>query len=248
MYITKILETTIPAGGSSATFTDSDIPNSLIRVFATNSNIFPLNISLTGNTLTVTYENLSGALGVAVELVKDDLEIIDALNSTASDKALSAYQGKVLYDALNNLSIPEDISDLDDVQLTDIEDGQVLAWDTELEKFVNVDQSGGGSVDTYSYVEQEVGKWYDGKTIYKIGYHLTDLSLTANQWYNTNIDGSNIESFVRSSITTTADGGNSAYQVCTAGVINNKINLNPPRTFSISNGHVYLTFEYTKKS
>ena len=58
MTVTKILETTILSGRNTAIFTDADIPNSLIRVYATNSNIYPQSVVLSGNTLTITYENL----------------------------------------------------------------------------------------------------------------------------------------------------------------------------------------------
>lgn len=162
--VRKILEATIPSGGSSATFTDSDIPNSLIRVYSTNSNIYPQNISLAGNTLTVTYEVVTSALGVAVELVKQGLEIDDNLISDNTDHALSAKQGKVLKGLIDDLDIPDNISELQDVDITDIEDGQVLAWDDTAEKFVNVNQSGGGTSQDYSTSEHVVGKWIDGTT------------------------------------------------------------------------------------
>lgn len=144
--VRKILEATIPSGGSSATFTDSDIPNSLIRVYSTNSNIYPQNISLSGNTLTVTYEVVSSDLGVAVELVKQGLEIDDNLTSDNTDHALSSKQGKVLKGLIDGLDIPDNISDLQDVDITDIEDEQVLAWNETAQKFVNVDQSGGSDI------------------------------------------------------------------------------------------------------
>ena len=148
--VRKILEATIPSGGSSATFTDSDIPNSLIRVYSTNSNIYPQNISLTGNTLTVTYEPVTSNMGVAVELVKQGLEIDDNLTSDNTDHALSAKQGKVLKGLIDGLDIPDNITDLADVDVTDIEDGQVLAWDDTAQKYVNVNQSGGGGSQEYS--------------------------------------------------------------------------------------------------
>ena len=249
--VRKILETTLTAGTTSVTFTDTDIPNSLLRVYSSRASLFPLSQTLSGNTITVNYKPQDANIGIALEIVKQGLDIVDGLTSQDATKALSANQGYVLKGLIDDIvipTVPENITDLDDVSVSSIENGQVLAWNSLTEKFENVNQSGGGSSDNYSYSEQAVGTWYDGKTIYKIGYHVTDISLTANQWYNTNIDGSNIESFVKVSITTISDSGSSAYQVCSAGIISNKINLNPPRTFAISNGHVYMTFEYTKKS
>lgn len=165
--VRKILEATIPSGGSSATFTDSDIPNSLIRVYSTNGNIYPQNISLAGTTLTVTYEQVTSALGVAVELVKQGLEIDDNLTSDNTDHALSAKQGKVLKGLID--AIPAgitELSELDDVDITDLEDGQVLAWSDSDQKFINVDQSGGGSSNIYSTTETVVGEWF-GQPLYR---------------------------------------------------------------------------------
>ena len=188
--VRKILEATIPSGGSSATFTDSDIPNSLIRVYSTNSNIYPQNISLAGNTLTVTYEAVTSALGVAVELVKQGLEIDDNLTSDNTDHALSAKQGKVLKGLID--AIPAgitELSELDDVDITDLADGQVLAWDADAEKFVNVDQS---TLDIiYSSTPQKIGKWLDNRDIYRCVYDLeSDISVSNTTFTNTSIDAS----------------------------------------------------------
>lgn len=186
--VRKILEAIIPSGGSSATFTDSDIPNSLIRVYSTNSNIYPQNISLSGNTLTVTYEQVSSALGVAVELVKQGLEIDDNLTSDASDHALSAKQGKVLKGLIDNITVPDEITDLSDVNVTDIEDGQVLAWDEVSEKFVNVNQSGGNTTD-YVTTETLIGTWIDGKNLYRQIFTGLSINLNGDNWiYYNDID------------------------------------------------------------
>lgn len=178
--VTKILETTLSAGATTAIFSDADIPNSLIRVFATNSNIYPQSISLSGTTLTVTYEEQTASMGVAIELTKQGLDIINNLTSSDDAAALSAKQGKVLKDAIDAIPTPpEDITDLGDVLITDIEDGQVLAWDDSEQKFVNVDQSGGGSGISYSETEQDTGlKWTDGKTIYQKTFELASGTVT----------------------------------------------------------------------
>lgn len=193
--VRKILEATIPSGGSSAIFTDSDIPNSLIRVYSTNSNIYPQNISLTGNTLTVSYETVTSALGVAVELVKQGLEIDDNLTSDNTDHALSAKQGKVLKGLID--AIPAgitELSELDDVEITDIEDGQVLAWDEVEEKFINVDQSGGSDENIiYSYTPVKVGKWLDDRDVYRCVYDLgSDITISNTSFVNTSIDTSSM--------------------------------------------------------
>lgn len=192
--VRKILETTIPSGGSSATFNDSDIPNSLIRVYSTNSNIYPQNISLTGNTLTVTYETLTSALGVAVELVKQGLEIDDNLTSDASDHALSAKQGKALKTLIDNITVPDEITDLSDVNISDIQDGQILSWDGATQKFVNVNQSGGSDENIiYSYTPVKVGKWVDNRDVYRCVYDLgSDTTISNTSFVNTTIDTSSM--------------------------------------------------------
>lgn len=189
MTVTKILEQTLSTGSTSVSFTDADIPNSLIRVYSSNSDLIPVSRILSGNTLTVTYEAQASAIDVAVEIVKAGLDIVDNLTSTDADKALSAKQGKVLKDdvdtlsgnldnlsdTVNNLDIPDNITDLDDVDVTSIQDGQVLAWDEDSSKFVNVNQSGGGgSFPDFSTTEVNTGiKWIDGKDIYMKSYEFT---------------------------------------------------------------------------
>lgn len=146
MLVRKILETTLAAGSTSVSFTDSDILNSLIRVYSTDPDLMPVEQSLTGTTLTITYEAQSSAKGIAVEMVKQGLEIVDNLTSSDTDKALSAKQGKVLKDAIDDIvipTVPESITDLDDVIFTDPTNGQVLKYQNGI--IVNGDESGGGS-------------------------------------------------------------------------------------------------------
>lgn len=177
--VSKILETTLAAGSTSVTFTDSDIPNSLIRVYSSDSTIIPESRILSGTSLTVIYAPQTNAIGVAVEIVKQGLDIVDDLTSTNTDKALSAKQGKTLKNLID--AIPEgkvNISDMNDVDITDIEDGQVLAWDEVAEKFVNVNQSGGGS-STHDFTGEEkiIGTWF-GATLYEKSYVVASLTST----------------------------------------------------------------------
>lgn len=183
--ITKILEATLTAGQTSVIFTDTAIPNSLLRVFSSNSDLIPTSRTISGNSLTVTYPAQETNIGVALEITKSGLELVDNLTSTDTDKALSANQGKVLKDAIDTLPTPpEDITDLSDVLITDIEDGQVLAWDDVEQKFVNVDQSGGGSTQDYTESEVLVGKWIDNKNLYKKTIKVTNVSMAQLSVYD----------------------------------------------------------------
>ena len=170
MVVIKILEATLIAGSTSVTFTDTDIPNSLLRVYCTRSSLFPISQTLSGNSVTVTYKPQDSNIGVALEIVKSGLDIVDDLVTDDSTKALSANQGYVLKGLIDDIvipTVPENITDLDDVSVTDIENGQVLAWNSLTEKFVNVDQSGGSSGHNYSEDEQIIGTWLDGSTLYE---------------------------------------------------------------------------------
>lgn len=209
--VSKIIEATLAAGSTSVTFTDPDIPNSLIRVFSSDSNIIPESRILSGTSLTVVYAPQTNTIGVAVEIVKQGLDIIDDLTSTDTDKALSAKQGKTLKDLID--SIPEgkvNISDMNDVDITDIEDGQVLAWDAVAEKFVNVDQSGGAGGINYSTEEQATGlTWIDNKPIYQKTFSIpTTSNPTTYSVSSLNIDKCiNIEGFLLGSGSVNIPGG-----------------------------------------
>ena len=120
--VRKILEGTLTAGSTSLSFTDTLIPNSILKVTTTNSTVFPTSQSVSGNTLQLTFTAQSSNIGVSLEIIKQGLDIVDDLISTDTDKALSAKQGKVLKDALDAIVIPEVpnvINSLDSESTTD---------------------------------------------------------------------------------------------------------------------------------
>lgn len=129
MTITKILEQTLSAGATSVTFTDADIPNSLIRVFSSNPDIIPVSRTLINNSLTVSYAPQSSAMDVAVEIVKQGLDIVDDLTSTDTDKALSAKQGYIIKGLIDNIpTVITTLAGLNDVTITSPEAGQFLMF------------------------------------------------------------------------------------------------------------------------
>lgn len=212
MVIRKILENTLSAGSTTISFTDTDMPNSLIRVYNNNPDVFPIQQVLQGNTLTLTYSPQTDNIDVAVEIVKQGLDIVDNVTSTDTDKALSANQGKVLKDAIDttngnlsdlatvvdNLDIPDNITDLNDVDVTDIENNQVLAWNALTEKFENVDQSGGGgSSISYSTTEYKIGTWIDGSDAYQCVVDGLSVSVpSAGSWSSVFADSLNIKTII----------------------------------------------------
>lgn len=109
MVVRKIFEGTLVAGSTSISFTDPIIPNSLIRVYSNDDSLAPLSMRINDTSVIIEYSAQTVDKYIALEVVKAGLEIIDALDSTADDKALSANQGKALNDTISNLGA-DDIS------------------------------------------------------------------------------------------------------------------------------------------
>ena len=250
--VRKILETTLTAGSTSVTFTDTDIPNSLLRVYCTKASLFPLSQTLSGNVLSVNYKAQTENVGVALEIVKQGLDIVDDLESEDATKALSANQGYILKGLIDSIvipTVPENITDLDDVSVTSIQNGQVLAWNSVTEKFENVNQSGGSGNNTYSTTETVVGTYNDKPLYRKIisGTFTTNETIVSGQIYAATISVSvaNIDKLF-------ADCDHSYYTVSSAirgfiGIIvsdNNEIQ--PLTRFSRSDATYYIPIEYTK--
>ena len=137
MVVRKIIERILEEGQTTITITDTDIPGSLVRTYSNDPDLMPVQLVLTGSTLRIDYEAQSDDKYVAVELVKQGLDIIDNLTSTDTDAALSAKQGKVLKDLVDYITPIRELTELDDVLVTDLTDGDILKYDAEEEKFVN---------------------------------------------------------------------------------------------------------------
>ena len=197
MVITKILEGVLSAGQTSISFTDSDISNSLIRTYSSDDDLYPVSRTIAGNTLTITYEAQNTNKAIAVEIVKEGLDIVDNVTSTDTNKALSANQGKVLKD-----SIITSLSGLNDVNISSPAGDDILTYDAIEDEWTNtampsipvniddledvtVTSPSNGQVLTYndgewvnagssaggtiySTSERAVGTWIDNSTLYQI--------------------------------------------------------------------------------
>lgn len=137
MVVRKIIERILEEGQTSITITDTDIPGSLVRTYSNDPDLMPVQIVLTGSTLKIDYEAQSSDKYVAVELVKQGLDIIDNLTSTDTDAALSAKQGKVLKDLVDYITPIRNLTELDDVLVADLTDGDILKYNAENEVFIN---------------------------------------------------------------------------------------------------------------
>ena len=83
---------------------------------------------------------------------------------------------------------------LDDVDFSNLQDGQVAKYDAQNEKWINANESGGSS-HTYSTTEQVIGTWIDGKPLYeKI---ITGITYVAKaSWENTGITIQNLDKVI----------------------------------------------------
>lgn len=277
MLVRKILETTLAAGSTSVSFTDSDIPNSLIRIYSNDPNLVPVTESISGTTVTVTYEAQTSSKAIALEIVKQGLEIVDNVTSEDTDKALSANQGKVLKDAIDQIS---DLSGLDDVDITEATDNDILIYDTD--KWVNtplpsipsslsdlnnvtitspsdgqvlvyddgtwINANNTSSNIDYSVNEQDTGiKWIDNKTIYQ---------KTINIGHSFPIDYDVTSLGIDNCISLIANVGNwilpllTPYANYNITVIcsNNIIQARKGNDVGTINNDIYVTIRYTKSS
>lgn len=137
MVVRKIIERILEVGQTSITITDTDIPGSLVRTYSNDPDLMPVQLVLTGSTLRIDYETQTSDKYVAVELVKQGLDIIDNLTSNDTDAALSAKQGKVLKDLVDGIIPITELTELDDVLVTNLTDGDILKYDADNEVFKN---------------------------------------------------------------------------------------------------------------
>ena len=149
MIVRKIIERVLTVGQTSIVITDTDIPYSLIRVYSNDPDLMPVQRVLTGNTLKIDYEAQTSEKYVAVELVKQGLEIIDSLESTDANSALSANQGKVLKELIDSLTPIRELVELDDVSADNPQAGDILMYNSTTEKWTKYNLP-----DIPSYLEQ----------------------------------------------------------------------------------------------
>lgn len=124
------------------------------------------------------------------------------------------------------------LEDLSDVDISNPSNGQVLTYDSNNQKWVNANASGGTTVVanpsgsatdnllklqvgntiynsalSYSTTEQVVGTWHDGREIYQKSYVMSNFRVNANVTFNHNI--SNLDQIIsfEGSMKSTRDSG-----------------------------------------
>lgn len=87
-------------------------------------------------------------------------------------------------------------ADLEDVDLSNLQDGQVPKYNSSTQKWENANESG-GSGHNYSTTEKAVGTWIDGKTIYEKTWDVGSVTLNGSSFTDvTDISASNMETIV----------------------------------------------------
>ncbi len=135
MIVRKIIERTLLEGQTSIIISDVDIPNSLIRTYSNDPELMPTQVLLAGSTLRIDYEAQSSDKYIAVELIKQGLDIIDNLTSAYADAALSANQGKVLKELIDGITPITELTELDDVSAEEPQTGDILKYNGTSEKW-----------------------------------------------------------------------------------------------------------------
>lgn len=93
------------------------------------------------------------------------------------------------------------VSDLTDVELTNLADGEILKYDATSQKWLNAVESGGGGGSLliqnaliYSLDEKQVGVWHDGKPLYQKSWSLSSpITVTSNTFTALTSIGSEVQ-------------------------------------------------------
>lgn len=150
----KTLFRTVAPHISTLTVTDNEITaDSIIDVYTDNNEIYASGISVSDNTLTVTFDGtLSGAnVAIAVNNIEGALIIPDKTSQLQNDS------GFITID-----SVPTKTSQLEN------DSGYITIEDVP------------SAQDVYSTTEAVCGKWTDGRNIYKITFTYTFTSLSGS--------------------------------------------------------------------
>lgn len=154
MVMLKVIHATLTHGTQVLHVSDDSINDtSIIEVYTDNILVYPEQIAQSGTTLDITFGLYAFDVDCAI-LVDNttSFEVVDNLVSTSVSNALSANQGKELNDLIDALTYAIntlELSNLADVRISNITDGQILKWDANTNKFVNANEIGGGGEIIY---------------------------------------------------------------------------------------------------
>lgn len=148
-------------------------------------------------------------------------------------------------DELNDDITNFEVSDLHDVELANLSDGEILKYDATNQKWIN--GSGGSPIHNYSTSEQVVGTWIDGKPLYGRVFEQTTLNLTANTWSATTIAQGNMKCPINIEIVITSSSTNSVHKGMSGAFIDGYLKINSFRNLGLDTGYTaWVVLQYTK--
>lgn len=138
-------------------------------------------------------------------------------------------------------------ADLEDVDLSNLQDGQVPKYNSSTQKWENANES--KPTHNYSTTEQVVGKWIDGKNIYEKTWDVGSVTLNGGSFTDvTDISASNMETIVNVvGACDTNSGGTIAWSGMCAYIPTNAqyVKMLSYRNSGTSTVR-YITLQYTK--
>lgn len=247
----KKLTATLSAGENNYTFTDGLINNSsVIEVYTDNDDVYPVDLSQSGNSVSITFSDHAEPVGIAITINNVvsyepvDVAAIENHIETVSD-GLSGLSTVVneLSDNVDN--IEGDVSTLG-TMVTDLETNKqdVLTAGENITIIDNVISSSGGSGGTsYSTQEQVIGTWIDGKPLYRKVVNVGNRQINSS-WTNfvTNISMNALVKCIAITINS-SDWGFRTYTPISA-INSNKTSIDAK--YYEAQGVNYFVIEYTK--
>lgn len=135
--IIEISEHTLSPGITDIVMTSTGgFENALVATYTVPYGIYPSDMYIDNNALHIKYEAQTETIYVAVLLIRNDLQIINHLESDLEGAALSAKQGKVLKGLIDAMGSPA-LSALSDVDLDTLTANDILIYDSVSEKWIN---------------------------------------------------------------------------------------------------------------
>lgn len=117
-----------------------------------------------------------------IQLTPHEVALLEGVNNISSDAdgiTLTYRDGKVA--TLGDLELfAKNLADCNDVQITNLQAGDVLVWDATAQKWKNQANS---STQVYSAEETIVGTWIDGRSVYERTITIPDaVTVPNNAW------------------------------------------------------------------
>lgn len=220
--IIEITEHTLPPGINDIVMTSTGgFENALVATYTVPYGIYPSNMYIDNDALHITYESHTDTIYLAVLLIRNDLQVINHLESNLEGAALSAKQGKELKALIDAIGSPA-LSDLTDVDLDSLTADDILIYDGLNRKWINT------PLPTYDIADlddvtitspsngqallYDNGEWINGSVAGGVNYSETEQD-TGRTWIN----GSKIyqRTFLISKSDLTSQGNNN-YKYSTA--------------------------------